>query len=301
MNLKRIAFLGIVISFCLIQCLKSEKAAHPDKDATEQSVSGINETVMAKLGWKIAVQCWTYNNLTLFEALDNIQALGVHYVELLSRQTVADDVPATIGPDMDANSMSRVKTKLKETGIQAIAVWVDPFPKDETSVRKLFVWAKELGIEVITTEVDPEDRVALAMAAALCREFQIRIAVHNHPKPTTYWNPEFALNVVKDFHPWIGLCPDTGHWYRSELATMECLKKIAGHVVSIHYKDVNVDKKDVPFGTGVNHAADQLAELKRQEFKGVITIEYENWGAQQHSELVQCVAFLNQTAAQLAP
>ncbi|MBN1480808.1 sugar phosphate isomerase/epimerase, partial [candidate division KSB1 bacterium] len=90
-------------------------------------------------------------------------------------------------------------------------------------------------------------------------------------------------------------------WYRSELATMECLKKIAGHVVSIHYKDVNADKKDVPFGTGVNHAADQLAELKRQDFKGVITIEYEKWGAEQHSDLLQCVAFLNQTAAQLAP
>ncbi len=301
MNLKRSVFFWVVISFCFVLCAKSQEAAHPDKDVTEQSAFGINETVMAELGWKIAVQCWTYNNLTLFEALDNIQALGVHYVELLSRQTVAENVPATIGPDMDANSISMVKAKLKETGIQAIAVWVDPFPKDETSVRKLFAWAQELDIEVITTEVDPEDRVALAMTATLCQEFQIRIAIHNHPKPTTYWNPEFALSVVKDFYPWIGLCPDTGHWYRSGLATMECLKKIAGHVVSIHFKDVNADKKDVPFGTGVNHAADQLAELKRQEFKGMITIEYENWGAEQHSELLQCVAFLNQAAARLAP
>ena len=36
---------------------------------------GVDEKVMSKLGWKVAIQCWTYNQQTFFDALDSIQSL----------------------------------------------------------------------------------------------------------------------------------------------------------------------------------------------------------------------------------
>jgi len=265
---------------------------------------GVDEKTMSKLGWKVAIQCWTYNQQTFFDALDSIQSLGVHYVEMLAYQTVSKDIPQKSGPDMDNECLEKVKTKLKETGISATAVWVDPFPKDEAAIRKLFAWAKELGIETITTEPDPYNTVTLALAAMLCKEYKINIAVHNHPKKLNndnykFWDPDFTLGVVKPYYPQIGMCTDIGHWYRSGLESSDCLKKVDGYIIAVHFKDLNINQQDVPLGMGVLNASELLAELKRQKFKGVFTLEYESWGSKQHVELVQCVEFLNKSCIRL--
>ena len=265
---------------------------------------GVDEKVMSKLGWKVAIQCWTYNQHTFFDAIDSIQSLGVHYVEMLSYQTVSKDIPQKSGPDMDQACLEKVKAKLKETGITAIAIWVDPFPKDEANLRKLFGWAKEMGIETITTEPDPENKEAMAITARLCKEYKLKIAVHNHPKKSNndsykFWDPAFALNVVKPYSPQIGMCTDVGHWYRSGLNSLDCLKKVDGYINSVHFKDLNEQMQDVPLGTGILNASTLLAELKRQEFKGVLTLEYESWGIKQHTEIEQCVEFLNKEAKKL--
>jgi len=278
--------------------------SHQNIYAQNAPYKGVDEKIMSKLGWKFAIQCWTYNEQTFFDALDSIQSLGVHYVEMLSYQTVSKDISQKSGPDMDAETLEKLKTKLKETGITAIAIWVDPFPKDEVNLRKLFAWANELGIETITTEPDPDNKVAMELTAKLCKEYKLKIAVHNHPiktdnKTYKFWDPDFALGVVKPYYPQIGLCTDVGHWYRSGLVSLECLKKVDGFINSVHFKDLNLNKQDVPLGTGVLNAQELLSELKRRKFKGVLTLEYESWGIKQHKEIVQCINFLNKEAKKL--
>jgi len=285
----------ILIAAFLVSCISQQ-----NNNSQNAPYKGVDEKTMSELGWKVAIQCWTYNTLTLFEALDSVQSLGVHYVELLSYQKLSKDIPERSGPDMDAVTLGKLKAKLKETGITAIATWVDPFPTEEANLRKLFAWAKELGIETITTEPDPDNKGALELTARLCKEYNIKIAVHNHPRKSDndsykYWDPDFALGVVKPYFPEIGMCPDLGHWYRSGLAPMEGLKKVDGYINLVHFKDLNLNKQDVPLGTGILNATELLTELKRQGFKGVLTLEYESWGSKQHGELVQCVEFLNKT------
>jgi len=287
--------LAIFLVFCISQQnINSQNAPY----------KGVDEKTMSKLGWKVAIQCWTYNQQTFFDALDSIQSLGVHYVEMLSYQTVSKDISQKSGPDMDNACLEKVKAKLKETEISAVAVWGDPFPKDEPEIRKLFAWAKELGIETVTTEPDPYDTASMVLTAKLCKEYKINIAVHNHPIKTNntnykFWNPDFALGVVKPYYPQIGMCTDVGHWYRSGLVSLDCLKKVDGYINSVHFKDLNLDKQDVPLGTGELNASELLVELKRQKFKGVLTLEYESWGSKQHAEILQCLDFLNKEAKKL--
>jgi len=45
------------------------------------------------------------------------------------------------------------------------------------------------------------------------------------------------LSVVKDRDPRIGACADTGHWVRSGLKPLECLKILQGHIMSVHLHD----------------------------------------------------------------
>jgi hypothetical protein len=57
---------------------------------------------------------------------------------------------------------------------------------------------------------------------------------------------------------------------------------------------------DVPWGTGVGHIKDQLAELKRQGFHGVFGVEYEYHWDNSMPEIAKGIEFFYATCAELA-
>jgi sugar phosphate isomerase/epimerase len=77
-----------------------------------------------------------------------------------------------------------------------------------------------------------------------------------------------------------------------------------GRIISIHLKDVGQwDKpaaRDVPLGTGLADYAAVLAELRRQGFRGVMSLEYEHDSPQLMKEVMECFAFVKDTAKMLA-
>ena len=62
----------------------------------------------------------------------------------------------------------------------------------------------------------------------------------------------------------------------------ECLKKLEGHVIGVHLKDIVTfgarKAADATVGKGVIDFEPIFAELNRQKFKGMLSIEHEsNW------------------------
>jgi sugar phosphate isomerase/epimerase len=109
------------------------------------------------------------------------------------------------------------------------------------------------------------------------------------------WDPNYILSLVKDRDPRIGACADTGHWVRSNLKPVECLRILKGRIISSHLKDLNQAGRgahDVPYGTGVADIPGILEELKAQGFGGNLSIEYEyNWD-NSLPEVAQCIGFV---------
>ena len=138
----------------------------------------------------------------------------------------------------------------------------------------------------------------------LCNEYKIGVAIHNHPKPSHYWNYETVLKVCEGRSKWIGACADTGHWTRSEIDPVMAIKELGkrGRIRSLHFKDLNKwggGAHDVPWGTGVSKVGEVLAELSRQGFEGVFSIEYEHNWENSVPEIKQCVEWFKKTAAEL--
>src|SRR5262249_34408131 len=118
-------------------------------------------------------------------------------------------------------------------------------------------------------------------------------------------NPDVVLEAVKGRTKRIGSCSDTGHWTRSGLVPVECLKKLEGRVLELHFKDLNDFGKpealDVPWGSGKSDARGILTELKRQGVRGLIDVEYEDGaGEALEKNVARCIAFFDQTARELA-
>ena len=64
---------------------------------------------------------------------------------------------------------------------------------------------------------------------------------------------------------------------KSGVDPLEAVKKLSGHIIGIHLKDIaaynNPALKDVVVGTGVVKFPEIFAELKKQNFNGHIYIE----------------------------
>jgi len=178
-----------------------------------------------------------------------------------------------------------------------VSFGVVDFKNDEAAARKIFEFAKKLHLENLSCEPEPD---ACELVDKLCNEYKINAAIHNHPKPARYWNPDTVLAAMKGRSARFGACADTGHWPRSGLVPLECLKKYDGHIIELHFKDIE-DGVDRPWGTGKGDARAMLAELKRQGFKGLIDVEYEDGeGAPLEANVVKCIAFFDATARELA-
>ena len=164
--------------------------------------------------------------------------------------------------------------------------------------KETFEFAKDMGIETLVSEPPFE---AFDELDKLCDEYQINVALHDHPRPTRYWSPDIVLKACKGHSKWIGACCDTGHWMRSDIVPVEALKKLEGRIISFHVKDLNeygMKAHDVPWGTGRGDIKGILSEVKRQKIKPVFSMEYEYRFTM--PELAQCVAYFDKVAAELA-
>jgi len=164
---------------------------------------------------------------------------------------------------------------LKDKGVTLQAFGVVNADSPE-SWRQLFVFAKAMGIKNINSEPKESD---LPLIGKLASEFKINVSIHNHPKPSHYWDPAIVLNAIKlADSKYVGACADIGHWVRSGLDPIEALKQLEGKVFSLHLKDLkerSSSTHDVHWGTGVSNVEGVMKELLRQQFNGNISAEYE--------------------------
>jgi sugar phosphate isomerase/epimerase len=256
-----------------------------------------------KMGWKLACQAYTFgrNGINLFDTLDILDDIGMRYVELFPGQRLSKDMDVQVGPGMSADAISALKAKLQATNVTAVAFGVTGIGKDEAGARKLFDWAKAMGIGTIVAEPAADE---FDLIDKLCKEYNIRVALHNHPYPSAYWAPNVVLDRTNGRSNMIGACADTGHWTRSQIEPVHALKMLQGKIVELHFKDLNKVGEgayDVPWGVGVCNLNAMLTELKRQGFKGVFSIEYEiGSGDELKTNVAKCVVNFSDAVHEIA-
>lgn len=243
------------------------------------------------------VQAWTFNKYTTEEAINLAATAGSTNIELFPGQTLnKDSGSAKVGPDMGLDATAKLRGYLDKAGVKAVAFGVTGISKDPTEARRLFTWAKGLGIQVINTEsTDALDTIEL-----MVKEFDMRVGFHDHPRQANnpnyrMWDPAYVYNLVKDRDKRIGSCADTGHWVRSGIKPVDAIRTLKGRIVSSHLKDLHVfsaDGHDVPYGMGVSDVRGILEEYRKLKFTGPVSVEYEyNWD-NSLPDVAQCLGFM---------
>ncbi len=248
-------------------------------------------------GFAIGCQAYTFNHFTVFEAIEKTAQAGGRVIEFYPGQKLSKEEPnVTWDHNASAEIIKKVQDKLAEQKVKAVNYGVVNIPKDEAEARKIFEFAKQLGLRAVTTESTD----AIDTIEKLVKEYDIMVGFHDHPKQPNnpgykMWDPQHVLSVVKNRDQRIGSCADTGHWVRSGLKPVDCLRILKGRIISSHLKDLNemgLNAHDVPYGTGVSDIPAILEELKRQKFAGNISIEYEYHWENSSPEVAQCIGFV---------
>lgn len=250
-------------------------------------------------GFIVGCQAYMFHRFTAFEAIEKTAIAGGRAIEFYPGQRLSPQEP---GIKLDQNASDetilKLKNKLKQHGVVAVNFGVVEVPKDEAGARKIFEFAKKLGVKAITVEPDMDQ---MDMLEKLVKEYDIRMGIHNHPKRATepdykLWDPAYVLSMVKGRDSRMGVTADVGHWTRSGFQTVAVLKMLEGRIISCHLKDAtqlgNPDSPDVPLGQGVSDVKGILRELKRQHFDGNISIEYERDWENSVSDIAQCIGYV---------
>jgi len=228
-------------------------------------------------GFKLGVQMWTFKEFSFSDALDKVDSAGIKNIEAFTDQKLGGGMTGSFGPGMSKETRAKLKQLLQKKGIQIVAMGVTT-PKNKAEWIKTFELAKEFGLSYITSE---PAKPQWDMVDSLAGVYGIPIAIHDHPRPNIFWSPDSVLAAIQG-HSHIGSCADVGHWARNGLNPVDCLKKLQGHIIGVHLKDIvkfnDTEAGDTVVSKGVIDFPAVLAELKRQNFSGMLSIEHEsNW------------------------
>jgi sugar phosphate isomerase/epimerase len=251
------------------------------------------------LGWRLCCQMYTFRDRTCYEALEVLAGMGVRVIEPafflpLSKQRPDLKTSEALSPDQ----RREMKQRMADLGIR-MENYYAPIEGDKNAYRKIFDFAKEMGVETLVAEPPAE---VFETLDDLCAEYKINLAIHNHPEGpgSKYWNPDTLMKACAGRSTRIGGCPDTGHWVRSGLNPLECLKKYQKRILTVHVKDAaesgKRDSRDVPLGTGKASYTAILQQLLDWKWRGVMTVEYEHLSPQLVQDVAQCLKFVEDFA-----
>ena len=295
--------IGATVAAALAPARQDAPAAAPAAEAAIEPVRVERDRRAAEtLGWRLSTQAWTFRDRTAFEVVDVAARLGLGFVEFFPGQTLRPDLPdLKLDEHLPAEQLAAFRSRLEAAGVKAGGFGVVGFANDEAAGRKLFEFLKALGVENCAAEPKPD---ALDLLERLADEYEINVAFHNHPKPSRYWSPDAVLKAVGTRGRRLGSCSDTGHWTRSGLKPVDCLKQLEGRIFELHLKDLDGFGKhealDIPWGSGHSDALGILKELKRQGFQGLIHVEYENGsGPALEANVARCIRWFDTTAREL--
>lgn len=234
-------------------------------------------------GPKLGIQLYSLRGYSRDEALKHASEMGFEQVEFYS---------GMLPLDASDEEIEATKKKVSDLGMSISGHGVNRLTKDAAENRKVFEFAKKLGTPCITADPDLDSFDNLN---ELVKEFDIRVAIHNHGPGHRYNKAIDVLRVIEGRDERIGACADLGHYIRSGQNAPEVIRLLKGRLYGIHLKDFAEMKdqtKGVILGKGHLDVEAVFFELQEAGFpdNGALSLEYEENEKNPLADIRECYA-----------
>ena len=217
----------------------------------------------------LGLASYTFRNFTRSQLIAFMKQLDVSD---LNAKDVKDHLP------LDPEGEQAALADYAAAGIKLHAAGAIYFSKnDDADIRAQFDYSKRAGIPVIVAG-DPTEET-LPKIEKLAKEYDIRIAIHNHGPEDKLWpSPLDVLKAVRNMDPRMGCCIDVGHTARAGTDLVEAIRQAGPRLFNIHMKDLaNFHDKEsqVAVGEGVMPVRKMFEALIAMKYRGFVDLEYE--------------------------
>jgi type 1 glutamine amidotransferase/sugar phosphate isomerase/epimerase len=178
------------------------------------------------LGWRLGVR--TDASITFSEAAKQADAAGLSAIEGVSTQQVSAEIPKHLDYHLTADEVTKVKNRLDELRLRMPAYFIDALPGDESSRRKAFEFAKEVGADMIIVPADPS---SFAELDKLANDTGVNVAVVSH-------NTAAAMDALEPLSSHIGLSEDLGVWAKAGVQPLDGLAQVKGRLLAADLHNV---------------------------------------------------------------
>lgn len=236
--------------------------------ALPASKAAAQEYRMGGADFKLGVASYSFRKFSRAQAIAMTKQLGTPYLNIKDSH-----LPLTSTPqEIDA-----AKQEFQNAGIIIVGCGTIYFKKpDEADIRSKFEYAKQLGAPLIVAGPTPE---TLPVLEKYVKEFDIKIAVHNHgPEDPYFPTPQSVLKIVKNMDPRMGCCVDIGHTERTGVNLIETIAEVGPRLLDMHAKDLanlRVKESQVAVGEGKIPFGQLFLQLIKMKYDGCVNLEYE--------------------------
>jgi len=230
----------------------------------------------------LGIQLYSLRGYPVDTALEHARDLGFKFVEFYPGMYPLNSTPEQI---------AAMNKRLAELGLTISAHGVNGFGGDAAANRKVFEFAKTAGIRILGADPAPE---AFASLDELVKEFDIRVAIHNHGPKHRYNKVIDVLKAIEGHDERIGACADLGHFIRSGEKPVEVIRLLKGRLYGIHLKDfkeMQEQTQGVILGKGHLDVPAVFAALEQVGFPadGALSLEYEENPQDPLADIRECL------------
>jgi len=238
-------------------------------DAPRSLLAGVTKPERpAYDGLKLGIASYTFRKFTLDQAIAMSKEAGAVTISLKDFHLPYKSTPA---------ERQEARRKVEAAGLVLASGGVIYMKNNEDEIRSLFEYARDAGIPTIVCSPDID---ALDAVEKLVKEFNIRIAIHNHgPGDKKYPSPLDVWRLVKDRDERLGLCIDVGHTVRIGEDPVAAIHQCAKRLYDFHIKDeteATPKGKAIAVGRGVIDIVGVLKALVEIKYAYNVGLEYED-------------------------
>jgi sugar phosphate isomerase/epimerase len=218
--------------------------------------------------FQLGIASYSFREFSRSLAIKYTKQLGVNIINIKEFHLLYRSTP---------DELDKGRKQFESAGLKIVGGGTVSFHKeDESDIRFYFDYAKRAGMPLMVAA--PTTRV-LPMLEKFVKEYDIKIAVHNHgPEDKYFPSVRDALKLMKNMDPRMGVCCDIGHESRAGVDVLESLEIAGPRLHDLHVKDLkNALGKDsqCPVGDGVLPIVAIFKYLKKTNYQGAVNLEYE--------------------------
>lgn len=221
---------------------------------------------------KLGVATYSLREFQRDLCIKMVKQLNIEYVDIKEFHLPQTDPAAAV---------TKGRQAFDKAGLKVIGGGNISLPEtDEAGMRKHFEYAKAAGFPIMICAPRKDN---LQIVEKLAKEFDVKMAIHNHgPEDKNFPTPQSVLSAVSNMDPRMGLCLDIGHTARAGADIVESIIAAGPRLFEIHMKDLRDPKNvsgaafgQVPVGDGSLPIVAIFRQLRKQNYTGVCSLEYE--------------------------